>query len=183
MDEVRDKTGKPVTTSERLITYKTDPGLCKLGDFIFPDCALEWVVADGTNKGIVRAATPAEAFKQVIVSANEASSLCHDVSRPILLKMIGFPSGATESNTLLSEEAGKFNEESQAEFFTTVTSATDDSTSLPANVRISFMTSFDPAWKADAINWASYERHTGLFAADRKPKKAAMVFRDWFIAK
>jgi len=172
MDLVRRKTLKPVSFSERLSTYEADLSLAALGDYFFPDSAIEWLLMDDSTN-TKRATNEHEAYSETIRIAKVAAEVCNDASRPILLKMIGFPSAGHEG----------FSEETQANFFWLVCKLADDDSNLPANVHISFMTAFDPTWKSEEINWASWEQHTGLFRSDRTPKAAAAIFRDWTITK
>ena len=169
---VRERTQRPVTFSERLSTYGSDPTLAARGDFFFPDCALNWFESAETGRAD-SGVSPESAYRQVVQRAREAAQLSRDSTRTILMKMLGYPSAGNPN----------FTEDAQAAFFRLVTTLYDDEVDVPANVHLSFMTAFDPAWKSAALNWEPCEQHSGLLDLDRRAKPAAAIFRDWIIAK
>jgi hypothetical protein len=159
MSQVRNATGKPVSTTAPLSYYLGERGQDwrEIGDFYAPDVHGSWMYG----------ASPYRVFEELRQSLRDVAALPRD--KPVLLKMVSLPSAGAPD---LSEDA-------QAEFYTWLTR----DFFLPPGVYLSYFNGFDLPWKAHAAHpreWSKPEQYTGLFHADRRPKKAVEVVRQGF---
>lgn len=152
MEAFRNQTGRPVSTTELIGDYETDPKFAGLGDFLFPDVHTMW------HNG----QSPQEAWSETLALAQRASKAASSLGKLVLMKMISFPSGGAE----------RLSPKTQAEFYRLAAEESVDRNDIPANVSFSYMTAFDPVFKTEDQDWKKAEQYTGLFSRDRKPKPA-----------
>ncbi|MEI7900196.1 MAG: hypothetical protein WCK89_08080, partial [bacterium] len=151
---LRKMTRRPVTTTELGAEYAANHALLDLGDFMFPDVHASW------HKG----STPLLAWQETQQRACRLAHLTSQSPKPILMKMVSYPSNGAEG----------LSTESQLDFYRLAVEGSRDDADFPQRVVLSFATAFDPIWKTVQNGWAEAERHTGLFTADRHPKPAVV---------
>lgn len=154
MARLRQATGKPVTTTFPLVHYLGERGrpLRAIGDFYLPDARGDWRLG----------ATHPQLLRELRDDLQQATVLPHN--KPVILKMIGMPSGGGPGLTL----------ESQRDFYRAVHRDIDP----PVGVSLAFHAGYDVPWKGAEPNiWAAPEEHVGLFTADRKAKPAVAAIR------
>jgi len=142
MEELRQLTGKPVTTSEPIDTYIKGPHkewLSEHSDWLFPIAHPYWADHLDPAKGVAWVV----AYHDLLVASS---------NRQIMLKEVGFP-------TVFP--AG-LNERLQVGFFRLLDSH---------NISFFFFEAFDQPWKGKTIEGHSVEAHWGIFRADGTPKK------------
>jgi hypothetical protein len=159
MTKLREATGKPVTTTAPIVMYLGERGraLREMGDWYFPDTTPGWQFGP---------TTPAEGLRDLQRSLVVVADLPRD--KPVLLKMVSFPSGPPGSG---------FTPAAQAEFFTLV----GRNLYLPAGVHVSVFNAYDLPWKGrDPGHFGRQEEFIGLFDKDLRPKEAVAVVRRGF---
>jgi exo-beta-1,3-glucanase (GH17 family) len=161
----RTQTHHPITTSEVLATYESNPEYVAVGDFLFPDVHAYW--HDGQ--------TPAVAWQQTVASALKADELVvkemqktGKPKKPVMLKMVSFPSGGASGLT----------ETSQLEFYRLAIRESPMKGDLPGGMSLAFFSAFDELWKTENRGFATPEKSTGLFHDNREPKQAVTKL-DW----
>jgi hypothetical protein len=154
MAELRSRTGKPVTTTAPLVNYLDERGrhLREIGDWYFPDLVGSWPF--GTL-------SPVEVLRETKANLQLVAALPRN--KPVLLKMISYPSGGAPGYT----------EEAQAAFFTGICR----NLYLPSGVYVSVFSAYDLPWKRGDKDFSPQEEFVGLFTAQGEPKKAAAVLR------
>lgn len=154
MEKFRREAKRPVSTSEVILEYETNPMLIEIGDFLFPDVHTLW--HHGMDAKTV--------WNETIELAQKAAAAVSNTNQLVLLKMISYP----------SEGAKGLTEESQKRFYRMVIEESQNRIDIPARVSFSFLCAFDPLWKVKEYGWADSEKYTGLFSQDRHPKPAVM---------
>jgi serine/threonine protein kinase len=157
ISSLRSDTHKPITTTERLADYGSHPDLLEIGDWFFPDAHGYW------HEG----ATPEEIVNGTVEAIKKASNLVGTYKKPIILKMVSFPSGPER----VSSEAA------QAQFFQKLFLGIRNRTDIPKKVKLSYLGAFDIVWKEPKKGWPAGEMYTGLFTQSRRPKQAVEVFQ------
>ena len=153
--EVRDRTARPVTTTEPLSACIGQEKIWRTGDWLFPD------VHDYWHEG----ATPEDAAGALFKQLQEIARLrTQSLTCPVVFKMISFP----------SDGAASLSQETQRQFFTRVLRRIRDDPGLSA-VAFTFFAAFDNVWKTPAANWSTAEMYTGLYDIDRRPKVAVQA--------
>lgn len=155
---VRFHTGRPVTTTEKLDRYLDSEELLRVGDWVFPDAHLSIKESTTTYR-----ADMARDTQQIIDWARRVAARREREGKPILLKMVSYPSAGI-ANASPAE---------QAAFFTTIFEIRRDVMSdIPGDVSISVHSAFDMPWKT---GWPFYEwePYTGLLDDDGTPRPAA----------
>ena len=153
MSTFRQKSKRPVTTSEVLAEYETNPNLMEMGDFLFPDAHSDW--HSGQN--------PQQVWDNTISIARRMSQIVTQKGKkPVLLKMVSFPSGGAKG----------LSQETQAEFYRLAVEKAKVSIEIPGFVSFSYLCAFDPIWKTKEHGFMEPEKYTGLFTNDRIPKRA-----------
>lgn len=148
MSELRNATGRPVTTTFPIVHYLGERGkaLREMGDFYFPD------VGGSFRFGT----TPEKMFEELRQTVEQVSQLPRD--KPVLLKTICYPSSGAKG---LSEDA-------QYEFYERVFRELN----YPDGVYVSLYNAYDlPLRKLNANDYMDAERFVGLFSADGKAKR------------
>jgi exo-beta-1,3-glucanase (GH17 family) len=160
IDHVRFRTGRPVSTTQRINYYLNDKRFLSLGDWLFPDTLLPLRDRDSYVYTI-------NVQRDVVTTIELANKLDHinQGGKPILLKMVGYPAQIDEYDSNLSDDA-------QTEFFIALGDAQKDvGTSLSTNISISMYSAFDMSWK-HGPPFYDWESQTGLFERDGKPRPA-----------
>jgi exo-beta-1,3-glucanase (GH17 family) len=148
-----------------MATYESNPDYVALGDFLFPDVHAFWhegAPADTIWRQTVDYARRAEAL------AARESEATRKAKKPVLLKMVSFPSGGADGLT----------EAAQLEFYRLAILESPRKGDLPGGVSLAFFSAFDEPWKTAARGFAAPESCVGLFRANREPK-AAVTQLDW----
>jgi len=161
---VRFRTGRPVSTTERLRRYVDDRRLLRLGDWVFPDCHVSLRADASIGEGQLRSGAASDAAK-TCEAAVQIAGLDAGGRRPVLLKMIAYPSAGIEKASLVE----------QNRFFKLLLEQKRETMSAwPSDVYVSFHSAFDMPWK---VGWPFYEwdPHTGLFNEDGTPRLAVEV--------
>ena len=149
--ELKSRTKKPVSTTLPFIAYIGDRGAQarELGDFLIPDVHGSW-------RG---GATPSQLVDELRSKIERLADVLPG-RKPVLLKMISYPSGGADGLT----------PENQRDFFKRVLRDVD----VPDRMYKSFFPAFDPHLDAKTgSSWSATEEHAGLFTNDRIPKIAA----------
>ncbi|MCC6612721.1 MAG: TIR domain-containing protein [Anaerolineae bacterium] len=156
--QIRYRTHRPVTTTEKAGRYLVDPALFALGDWVFPDVHVS--VQDASGDGFL-----ADALRDSSSTVETARLLAQQPAlngRPILLKMVTYPSGGIAN-------ASEFE---QASYYAAIL---DDRRSvlpnLPNNVWLSVHSAFDTPWKR-AWPFYDWDPYTGLLNNDGSPRPA-----------
>ncbi|MBE0689362.1 MAG: toll/interleukin-1 receptor domain-containing protein [Anaerolineae bacterium] len=157
--QIRYRTRRPVTTTEKAGRYLVDPQLFAIGDWVFPDVHVS--VQDVNSDEFF-----ADALRDSSDTIQTARMLAQQPAlngRPILLKMVTYPIGGVTNASALE----------QSSFYTAIL---DDRRSvlpnLPSNVWLSVHSAFDTPWKRA---WPFYEwdAYTGLLNDDGSARPAA----------
>jgi hypothetical protein len=159
MAELRQATGKPVTTTAPLVSYLGERGrpLREIGDWYFPDVRGSWVYG----------APPEKLIEELHQAVRDVTSLPSD--RPVLLKMISCPAGP----------APRFTPKGQADFYTWV--ARD--LYLPPGVFLSYYNGFDLPWMSfdeHPAEWSPGQQYVGFFTATGEARPSVEVVRKGF---
>lgn len=152
---VRDRTGRPVTTTERIAEYLQNPRILDAVDWIFPDVHYYW------HQG----ANPEDAADEFVHLASAAQQL-HISGKRVLLKMVSFP----------SDGGPGLSQDNQTLFFRSVRAHIRNDATLSKRTRCAFFSAFDSPWKTTERGWSPAERSTGLYDAFRAPKPAVQSF-------
>ena len=162
---LRFRTGRPVSTTERLESYFHEPRLLSLGDWVFPDVHLSLRSPDF---GVAVAPFCADAPRDVatlVGYVKQIVELADKTHRPVMLKMVTYPVAGIKGAS----------PQEQARFYLLLLDHRRDVTSpLPLNVSVALHSAFDLKWKT---MWPFYpwEPYTGLLEADGTPRHAAAV--------
>lgn len=163
MAELRHATHKPVTTTLPLLSYLGNRGqpLREIGDWYCPDVSLAWPS---------RFDEPEKAVDELRERLRDIAELPRD--RPVLLKMVGYPSGPLNAG---------FTPDKQKEFFTLVSR----NLQLPTGTHICYFSGFDLPWKGrrPVEEFAAQEEFIGLFSADLQSKPAVAVVKKGFLVQ
>jgi hypothetical protein len=144
LNYIRKNTNKPVTTTLRPNGYMVFPEISKNVDWFFPDIHGNWY-SKACSKTI---------FQQSKLYIEELKHVQKTYpNKPILLKMISFPSAEVENAT-----TGE-----QYNFFRLIIEHTESSMSFPDRMYPSFFSAFDLSWKTPEKNWPLGERFVGFF--------------------
>jgi exo-beta-1,3-glucanase (GH17 family) len=150
---VRERTRRPVTTTESINDFVAYPQLIQAVDWVFPDMHYYW------HEG----AAPEEVISDLMTSIKGIQDWFEDTGhRRVLLKMVSYPSSGAPGLT----------ESDQARFFGLLLRRIRDDTSISRSVAISVFAAFDKIWKTPERGWSPADRSTGLYAIDRRPKMA-----------
>lgn len=161
MQYVRERTGKPVSTTEYLVNYDK---VANYVNWLFPDVGGTW--RKTSNESDIK--IPDMLFGKFKEYVGEAKALANHYNKPVLLKMISFPSGGHPEYT----------EDAQARFFKMVLNYQRRDIDFPRSVNLSFFSAFDIAWKMPHEGWDPAERYLGIFKRDHSPKSAANQFEE-----
>ncbi|TWT87021.1 hypothetical protein [Stieleria varia] len=136
MTQLRNATGKPVTFSAPIAAYsgQRSKRAREIGDWYFPDVGGAWQLSND----------PSEVVKQTRDNCFRAVELSED--KPVLCKMIGYPSGPASMG---------FSPQKQREFFLNFWR----STSLPFHVFPSYAFAFDRRFVTHAASIFPDQRH------------------------
>jgi len=161
--ELRLRTRRPVTTTERIGTYLHDQRLLAVGDWVFPDAHLSLRDASQTLPiPIFRA----DARRDIVATteyAQKIAALARQHRKPVLLKMITYPMGGVDDTSL----------HEQANYFSLLLDSRRDAVAeMPLDVSISVHSAFDHPWK---MRWPFYQwdPYTGLIDEKGRPRPAA----------
>jgi len=157
---VRFRTGRPVTTSEKIGLYLSDARLLAVGDWVFPDVHVSVKDAEGGQPvaDAVRDATQTISMAQQIGHRKERGN------RPILLKMVMYPMGGVSQASL----------DEQTRFFVAILDGRRDALpDMPCEASVSVHSAFDIPWKR-GYPYFEWDRYTGLLEADGTPRPAAV---------
>jgi exo-beta-1,3-glucanase (GH17 family) len=157
LDLVREATGRPVTTTERIADYLQNSPVLDVIDWILPDVHSYW------HQG----ALPDEAVDEFILLASAVQQL-NTSGKRVLLNMVSFP----------SDGGPGLSEENQTSFFRGVRTRLYNHVSLSNKTRCAFSLAFDNLWKTVDRGWSPAEKSTGLYSASRVPKDAVKVFSE-----
>jgi exo-beta-1,3-glucanase (GH17 family) len=157
---IRFRTKCPVSTTEKIGLYLSDPRLLSIGDWIFPDAHVS-VQNDGDMNFLADATRDAEKTVGMakIIAEHERRN-----TKPILLKMVTYPMHGITNASL----------EEQAAFFVSILEGRRNVLpDMPSDVSISVHSAFDTSWKKA---WPFYEwdPHTGLLDDKGSPRPAAV---------
>ncbi len=166
MAELREETSLPVTHTAPMVNYVGERGrvLREIGDWYFPDVGGAWRVH----------ANPSEALRRTREDCFRAAELPSD--KPVLLKMLSFPSGPASSG---------FTPESQREYFLRLLR----DMSYPRHVFPSFAFGFDRPFVGRRAGVRPDERDpagefVGMFTNEPQPQAKPVVadlLRHWQI--
>jgi hypothetical protein len=156
---LRERTGRPTTTTEAAHYYRIDRRLLDLGDWLFPDMQLK--LRDDL--------TEPDSFdvkrdvRQFIDRARAMSELAIEPSRPLVSKMTFYP----------HDGAPGASRENQALFFQHLYDAIRDAEhTFQHRVSFVFHSAFDCPWKS-IRPFAPWDRYTGLLDNGGAPHPAA----------
>jgi exo-beta-1,3-glucanase (GH17 family) len=160
IDHIRFRTGRPVSTTQRINYYLNDKRFLSLGDWLFPDTLLPLMEKDS----YVHTVNVERDVATTIQLANKLDQI-NQGGKPILLKMVGYPAQIDDYDSDVSDDA-------QAKFFIALGNAQKDvGTSLSTNIFISMYSAFDMSWK-HGPPFYDWESQTGLFERDGRPRPA-----------
>lgn len=158
VNELKFRTRRPVSTTEKIGRYLTDDALLEIGDWVFPDAHVsvkpendEAFLADAVRDG-----------KKTIEMAKTIVARKERRGRPVLLKMVTYPMAGVSNASL----------EEQARFFVLILEGRRDAMSeMPHEVCVSVHSVFDTQWKT---GWPFYawDSCTGLLDEQGRPRPA-----------
>lgn len=156
MDDVRCRTGKPVTTTLPIDAFRGE--VAQHVNWWSPDLGTVWRGGNGTPDAQI------QRFNEVF---GLASHLVTESGKPALLQVVTFPSGGHQL----------YDEETQREFFEQVLSLyrTQPGYERSTYTGLAPFLAYDSPWKS-AESGEPAEDHTGLFTTLRTPKAAACEF-------
>jgi hypothetical protein len=156
IDHVRFRTGRPVSTTQRINYYLNDKRFLSIGDWLFPDTLLPLM----DKNSYVHTVDVQRDVTTTIELANKLDQV-NQGGKPILLKMVGYPN---------PDDYDDF--DAQTKFFIALGNAQKDvGTSLSTNISISMYSAFDISWK-QGPPFYDWETRTGLLHPDGKPRPA-----------
>ncbi|MBI1873277.1 MAG: hypothetical protein HYS05_05215 [Acidobacteria bacterium] len=155
---VRERSGKPVSTTEALEDLVAYEGLGACVDWLFPDVHQYWHEGASPNAALADLVRTRDAVRQVRVHLG--------AHRPVLMKMLSYPSAGGSGLT----------PEAQREFFDRMLRMLHDDVSGPGRLYASFFAAFDNDWKTRDRGWSPPELSTGLYDLARSPKPAVSAF-------
>lgn len=150
MSELRQATGKPVTTGEPIYSYLQGPyreWLLKHSDWLFPNTHPFW---GGKNQF-------QDAVDWVVARSDYLEAT---TGQKVILKETGLPSKTPHPQ----------GEEMQKEFFNALKTT---------GVKFVYFEAFDQPWKYEMFDQPEAEGHWGLFDAQGRPKKAIDSVTSW----
>ena len=158
---VRFHTQIPVSTTEKIGQYISDPRLLEIGDWVFPDThvAVQQKDAAGSSQYYANAIRDS---LETISMAKTIDDMKERKGKPILLKMVTYPMAGV-SNASFAE---------QTKFFIAILDGRRNVIpDMPLDVSISVHSVFDSPWKT---TWPFYEwdAYTGLFDSTGIPRPA-----------
>ncbi len=173
--KLRKAAHKPVSTTQPVMDYYTNPELFYIGDWFCPDIHGYWYVLSGIesengSSGAAANAISKKAGEEILSSVKQLQEqfLNKIGYKPVLIKFIGFPSAGKPRFSMLAQMT--FFEE----FFTNIQKNTIFSSS---NISFSYFDAFDTPWKCNR-NFPE-EAYIGFFTQGRQPKAAARVFEKY----
>jgi hypothetical protein len=151
MARLRRETGRPVSTTAPLQFYLGEGNrpFRNISDYYVPDVVGGWSVGE----------TPGQCLSELRQTLLQVGELA---DKPVLLKMISFPSGGRGLKP-----------DKQVEFFRGVSGFIRPS----RGVYLSVFSGFDLPWKRPPL-FDPTEEHVGLFTADLKPKPAVELLKN-----
>lgn len=158
---VRFHTKHPVSTTEKIGKYISDPRLLEIGDWVFPDVHVAVQQKDATG-GTQYSADAIRDGLETISMAKKIDGMKERKGKPILLKMVTYPMAGI-SNASFTE---------QKKFFIAILDGRRNVIpDMPFDVSISVHSVFDSPWKTTwpFYNWDAY---TGLFDSTGNPRPA-----------
>ena len=158
---VRFRTHLPVSTTEKIGQYISDPRLLEIGDWVFPDAHVAVEQKDAAG-GTQYSANAIRDSLETISMAKTIDNMKERKGRPILLKMVTYPMAGVTNASL----AG------QTQFFISILNGRRDVIpDIPLDVSISVHSAFDSSWKT---TWPFYtwDAYTGLFDSTGTPRPA-----------
>jgi exo-beta-1,3-glucanase (GH17 family) len=152
--ELRQSTGRPVSTCEAVEELLIVPGLIDLVDWLCPDVHPFW------HEGSI----PEDALQDVTDQTMSAARLRDqfDARKLVLLNMVSYPSGGGRGLTYSD----------QAKFFQQLLRRLISDPRLPARTYACHFSAFDNTWKRPDRGWSAAELHTGFYDLNRSPKPA-----------
>jgi exo-beta-1,3-glucanase (GH17 family) len=165
---IRFRTRRPVTTTERIGSYESDPRLFRIGDWVFPDAHLSLRDAKQTFPIPIFSADTNRDVHATIEYAKKITVLARTHEKMVLLKMVVYPMNGLNNASL----------QAQAYYFNLLLEARRDATSeMPLNIMISVHSAFDMHWKTD---WPFYQwdPYTGLLEKNGTPRPAARILKE-----
>ena len=168
IDHVRFRTGRPVSTTQRINYYLTDQRFLAVGDWLFPDTLLPLI----DKELYVHSIDVKRDVTTTIELANKLDQINQD-HKPILLKMVGYPALIDDPDIFSpNNSSSNVPNDAQTKFFIALGNAQKDvGTSLSTNISISMYSVFDIRWKRGAPFY-DWESQTGLFEDDGSPRPA-----------
>ncbi len=142
MTKLKEVTGKPVSTTERIERYLDGPDrewLLNHSDWLFPLALPFWA-------GQI---DPQRAVDWVVARSDYLQAI---TERTVILKEAGFPSALSEGQS----------EETQLEFFQAL---------VTSGLTFFYFEAFDQPWKHHMFQEPEFEAHWGMYRADGNPKK------------
>lgn len=168
IEQLRFRTRRPVTTTERIDDYLYDKKLAEVGDWIFPDAHLSLRTGDDGPEFMSFSADPYRDVQRLVLHAQAVAGVGRQQRKPVLLKMVTYPAGGVGGAT----------PEQQAKFFSLLLeNRRDIQAGFPADVSIAPHGAFDARWKT---RWPFYpwESNTGIIEDDGTFRPAVRVLRE-----
>jgi exo-beta-1,3-glucanase (GH17 family) len=140
--QIKERTNKPVSTTESIDLYNQKSRLIQLGDWIFPDARIYWQQMK-TEQVEVLLNLLVQKYEQLIGLSE----------KPVLIKTVGFPTKGSYVAT----------EQNQSHFFDLLLA---NAKHPFERLRFAYFEAFDQPWKT----WHNVEGNWGIFKNDRSPK-------------
>ncbi|NEP61882.1 MAG: hypothetical protein F6K31_33860 [Symploca sp. SIO2G7] len=151
--KIRRETNLPVTTTLRTNGYLAYPEITREIDWFFPDIHGNWYEENLDSTQV---------FEQSKELIDEVGALQKRYpNKPILLKMISFPSSDIEESTVAQ----------QYTFFKSIVEYVESSVKFPERVYASYFSAFDISWKTQDRGWPVGEQFVGFFDQSGSPKQ------------
>ncbi len=160
---IRFQSQLPVSTTEKIGQYISDPRLLGIGDWVFPDAHVAVQQKDSAG-GYLYSANAIRDSMETISMAKTIDAMKERKGKPILLKMVTYPMAGV-SNASFAE---------QTNFFIAILDGRRNVVpDMPLDVSISVHSVFDSPWKT---TWPFYEwdAYTGLFDSTGNPRPAVI---------
>ncbi len=164
MDIFKRRTGKPVSTTEKIISYKKYKQLLKISDWLFPYST--YIPSSSFSSTADCNNFLKESIKQTRSGVADMCSL-NKRKKAILLKMLLYPvDGINCASCAL-----------QADFFREILPDYGFSHDIFPNVSASIDTAFDPIWKLNSNQSTPWDPHTGVFESDGTPRNCIEIIK------
>jgi exo-beta-1,3-glucanase (GH17 family) len=151
INNVRSRTGKPVTTSQQAKSYSEQP-LIDICDFLFPTIHPYW---EGDHEGRPELFNPIKGGEWTVGELQTIRSRGN--GKITVAKEVGYPTGGCK---------GRCNEQTQSEYYVYMTQS-------PMRKAFCYFEAYDQAWKQHNDT----EPYWGLYYGDRRPKPAMAAIK------